>query len=314
MIETKGLTKIFRIKNSPDVVAVKDLTLSVAEGEVFGFLGPNGAGKTTSVRMLTSLIAPTSGSAWVNGFEVGKDDQNIRRSVGILTESPGLYERLSAWKNLEIYGNLYDVEDVDGQLTKYLQMLKLWSRHNDPVGSFSKGMRQKLAIARTLLHEPRVLFLDEPTSGLDPEAARLVREFIEILRGQGRTIFICTHNLDEADRLCDRIGIFKTQLITIDTPKNLRQKLYGRKVVFHLNALDQAWLDSIRALAGVREVQSVDQKLVVSMDDPEILNPQIIRILVDRGADIQFVGELRHSLEDVYLQTIQDSQEAGARL
>jgi len=313
MIETKSLTKIFRIKNSPDVVAVKDLTISVAEGEVFGFLGPNGAGKTTSVRMLTSLIAPTSGAAWVNGFEVGKDDQNIRRSVGILTESPGLYERLSAWKNLEIYGNLYDVEDVDRQLTKYLQMLNLWSRRDDLVGSFSKGMRQKLAIARALLHEPRVLLLDEPTSGLDPEAARLVREFIEILRGQGRTIFICTHNLDEADRLCDRIGIFKTRLITIDTPKNLRQKLYGRKVVFHLRALDRGWMDPIRALPGVTEVKPVGQKMVVSLDDPEILNPQIIRILVEQGADIQFVGEIRHSLEDVYLQTIKDSEDVGVR-
>jgi len=313
MIETKSLTKIFQVKNSQDVVAVKDLTISVAEGEVFGFLGPNGAGKTTSVRMLTSLIAPTSGAALVNGFEVGKDDQKIRRSVGILTESPGLYERLSAWKNLEIYANLYDVEDVDRQLTKYLQMLNLWSRRYDPVGSFSKGMRQKLAVARALLHEPRVLFLDEPTSGLDPEAARLVREFIEILRGQGRTIFICTHNLDEADRLCDRIGIFKTRLITIDTPKNLRQKLYGRKVVFHLRALDQAWIDPIRALPRVSEVKSVGQRLVVSLDDPETLNPQIIRILVEQGADIQFVGEIRHSLEDVYLQTIKDSEDIGVK-
>jgi len=310
MIETKGLTKIFKIKKSPDIVAVKDLTLSVAEGEVFGFLGPNGAGKTTSVRMLTSLIAPTSGSAWVNGLEVGKEDQAIRRSVGILTESPGLYEQLSAWKNLGIYANLYDVEDVDGQVTKYLRMLDLWTRRDDPVGSFSKGMRQKLAIARALLHEPRVLFLDEPTSGLDPEAARLVREFIEALRGQGRTTFICTHNLNEADRLCDRIAIFKTRLIKIDTPLSLRRELFGRKVVFHLRVLDQAWLDPIRVLPGVIDIQSIDQKLVVSMDDPEKLNPQIIRILIDRGAAVQFVGELRHSLEDVYLQTIQDSQEA----
>lgn len=311
MIETKKLTKIFKIKKGADIPAVVDLTLSVAEGEVFGFLGPNGAGKTTTVRMLTSLIGPTSGLAWVNGFKVGEDDQEIRRSVGILTESPGLYQRLSAWKNLTIYANLYDIEDVDGQVEKYLRMLGLWSRRDDPVGSYSKGMRQKLALSRALLHEPRLLFLDEPTSGLDPEAARLVRSFIEELRGQGRTIFMCTHNLEEADRLCDRIGIFNSHLIEIDTPGNLRKKIYGRKVVFHLRALDQNWLNPIRALKGVQDVQCVEQKLVVAVEDPEKLNPQIIRILVEAGADIQFVGELRHSLEEIYMETIKDLQEDG---
>ena len=309
MIRTQALTKIFTMKKAADITAVQDLTLSVAEGEVFGFLGPNGAGKTTTVRMLTSLIGPTSGSAWVNGYQVGVDDQEIRRSVGILTESPGMYERLSAHKNLTIYANLYNVEDVEGQVGKYLRMLGLWSRRDDPAGSFSKGMRQKLAIARALLHEPKLLFLDEPTSGLDPEAARLVRSFIEELRGQGRTIFICTHNLNEADRLCDRIGIFRSRLIEIDTPENLRQKLYGRKVVFHLRHLDTDWLKPIQALKGVIEVSPVEQKLVVSMDDPEQLNPQIIKLLVQAGADIQFVGELRHSLEDVYLQTIRESDD-----
>lgn len=309
MIETKALTKIFRIKKDEDIPAVIDLTLSVPKGEVFGFLGPNGAGKTTTVRMLTSLIGPTSGSARVNGFVVGEEDQDIRRSVGILTESPGLYERLSAVKNLSIYANLYDVPDVDGQVKKYLHMLGLWTRRDDPVGSFSKGMRQKLAIARALLHEPRLLFLDEPTSGLDPEAARLVRSFIEELRGQGRTIFMCTHNLNEADRLCDRIGIFKTKLIEVDTPENLRQKIFGRKVVFHLRELNPAWMEPIRVLEDVQDVQAVEQKLVISMGDPEKVNPQILRVLVQQGADVQFVGELRHSLEDIYLQTLQKSGE-----
>ncbi len=312
MIETKALTKIFEIKKSPDITAVKDLTLSIPEGEVFGFLGPNGAGKTTTVRMLTSLIAPTSGEAWVNRFQVGVDDQDIRRSVGILTESPGLYERLSAYRNLSIYANLYDVTDVEGQVSKYLHLLGLWSRRDDPAGSFSKGMRQKLAIARALLHEPKLLFLDEPTSNLDPEAAQLVRDFIETLRKEGRTIFICTHNLNEADRLCDRIGIFKTQLIEVDTPEHLREKFFGRKVVFHLRALDPAWLDQVRAIDGVKDVEAVDQKLVVSMDEPEKLDPQIVRLLVKLGADIEFVGELRHSLEEIYLQTMQESQDKEA--
>ncbi len=314
MIQTQNLTKIFTIGKNEEIPAVVDLTLSVQEGEVFGFLGPNGAGKTTTVRMLTSLIGPTSGQAWVNGYSVREEGQNIRRSVGILTENPGLYERLSALKNLTIFANLYDVEDVSGQVEKYLKMLGLWTRKDDPVGGFSKGMRQKLAIARALLHEPRVLFLDEPTSGLDPEAARLVRSFIEELRNKGRTIFMCTHNLAEADHLCDRIGIFRSRLIEIDTPEALRQKFYGRQVVFHLRHVNPAWASAIEQLDGVSKVQHIDQKLLVAMQDPERLNPQIIRMLVEAGADIQFVGELRHSLEDVYLQTIRDggSEELSA--
>lgn len=309
MIETNGLTKTFKIKKSEDITAVQALTLAIPKGEVFGFLGPNGAGKTTTIRMLTSLIAPTSGTARINGFQVGVDDTEVRRSVGILTESPGLYERLSAYRNLSIYANLYDVEDVDAQVSKYLHMLGLWSRRDEPAGSFSKGMRQKLAIARALLHEPKVLFLDEPTSGLDPEASRLVRSFIEGLRGEGRTIFLCTHNLTEADRLCDRIGIFKSHLIEVDTPENLREKFYGRRVVFHLRQLNPAWVEQVRGLAGVKDAQIVDQKLVVGLEDPELLNPQIIRLLVGAGADIEFVGELRHSLEDIYIQTMQESEE-----
>lgn len=309
MIKTKKLTKIFEIKKGADIPAVVDLDLSIDQGEVFGFLGPNGAGKTTTVRMLTSLIGPTSGDAWVNGFKVGSEDKEIRRSVGVLTESPGLYERLSAFKNLSIYANLYEVDKPEQQVEKYLHILGLWSRRDDPAGSFSKGMRQKLAIARTLLHEPKVLFLDEPTSGLDPEAARLVRLFITDLSEQGRTIFMCTHNLNEADRLCDRIGIFKSRLISIDTPQNLRQELFGRKVVMHLGRIDPAWINPIEEITGVHDVQEVDQKLVITMDDPDRLNPVIIRLLVDLGADIKFVGELRHSLEEIYLQTMEEETE-----
>jgi ABC-2 type transport system ATP-binding protein len=312
MIKTNQLTKIFTVKKGADIPAVLDLSLNVSEGEVFGFLGPNGAGKTTTIRMLTSLIGPTSGSAWVCGYKLGVDDQAIRSSVGVLTESPGMYERLSAVKNLTIYANLYDVVDIEGQVRKYLQMLGLWSRRDDPVGSFSKGMRQKLAICRALLHEPRLLFLDEPTSGLDPEAAKLVRSFIEELRSEGRTIFLCTHNLNEADRLCDRIGIFRTNLIEVDTPQNLRQKLFGRKVVFHLRNLNPIWLGPLNALPGVHDVTQVENKIVLALDDPENLNPQIVRMLVDAGADVQFVGELRHSLEDIYMQTMGDFQHKAA--
>jgi ABC-2 type transport system ATP-binding protein len=308
MIRTENLSKVFQVgKKQPPITAVNALTLEVDEGEVFGFLGPNGAGKTTTVRMLCSLIAPSSGTAWIGKHQIGVDDQEVRRTVGILTETPGMYERLSALKNLKIFAELYGVQDVPGQTEKYLRMLGLWERRFDPVGSFSKGMRQKLAIARALLHEPRVLFLDEPTSGLDPEASRLVRDFIEELKESGVTIFLCTHNLDEADRLCDRIGIFKSHLVAIDTPANLRTTLFGRKVVFHLQSVEPAWAEMLRGMDFVKDVQIVDSRLLVTIDRPEEQNPFIVRRLVESGAQVQFVGELRHSLEDIYLRMINKS-------
>ncbi len=308
MIKTEKLTKHFPGANHTTVTAVDQLDLEVAEGQVFGFLGPNGAGKTTTVRMLTALIAPTSGEAWVNHFKVGRDDTAIRQSVGILTESPGLYDRLSAEKNLAIYARLYEVHDVKGQVEKYLRMLGLWDRRTDLAGTFSKGMKQKLAICRALLHEPKVLFLDEPTSGLDPEASKLIHDFIAELKKQGRTIFLCTHNLDEADRLCDRIGMMKQKLLVIDSPQNLRQRLYGRKVVFHLRQVPPPLVALVQSLPFAHEVQCLSMesgdKLVVALNDPETQNPIIIRKLVEAGAEIQFVGELRHSLEEVYLSLI----------
>jgi ABC-2 type transport system ATP-binding protein len=313
MISTEALSKQFkRGKKEEPITAVEDLTLTVSEGEVFGFLGPNGAGKTTTVRMLTSLIAPTSGRAVVNGFEVGRQDQEIRRCVGILTETPGMYDRLSALKNLTIFARLYGVRDAAGQVEKYLRMLGLWERRFDEVGSFSKGMRQKLAIARALLHEPRVLFLDEPTSGLDPEAARLVRDFIAELKKSGTTIFMCTHNLDEADRLCDRIAIFKSRLISVDSPENLHRQLFGHQIVFHLRALQPAWAGMLREFPFVHAVQTYESRLVVSLDQPEEQNPLLVRRLVEAGAEIQFVGELRHKLEDIYLQLIHNSRDTSA--
>jgi ABC-2 type transport system ATP-binding protein len=302
MIRTENLTKKFG-----NVTAVEGLNLDVKEGEVFGFLGPNGAGKTTTVRMLTSLIGPTAGRAIVNGFETGKQDTEIRQSVGVLTETPGMYDNLSAEYNLRLYAELYDVKDVGGQVEKYLRMLGLWERRNDPAGTFSKGMKQKLAIARALLHEPRLLFLDEPTSALDPEASKLVRDFIAELRKEGRTIFMCTHNLDEADRLCDRIGVFKSHLLVVDTPERLRQTLFGRKVVFHLREAGNGLVEAVSQFAFARDVKIVENKIVATLDDPDSQNPAIIRALVGAGADLRFVGELRHSLEDVYFQLVKQA-------
>jgi ABC-2 type transport system ATP-binding protein len=302
MIHTEKLTKKFGA-----VTAVENLSLDIKEGEVFGFLGPNGAGKTTTVRMLSSLIGPTSGSATVAGYTIGKDDNQIRRNVGLLTETPGMYDNLSAETNLKIFAELYEVKDVPGQVEKYLRLLGLWNRRSDPAGTFSKGMKQKLAIARALLHEPRLLFLDEPTSALDPEASHLVREFISELKREGRTIFLCTHNLDEADRLCDRVGVFKTRLLVVDSPAALRRSVFGRKVVFHLGEAKDCMTEGLMGLPFVHEAKRVDNKLVVQLDDPDKNNPEIVRYLVDSGVDIQFIGELRYSLEEVYLQLVKDA-------
>ncbi len=308
-IVVENLTKRFG-KGEQAVLAVDNLSLQVRAGEVFGLLGPNGAGKTTTIRMLSALIAPTSGRAVVAGHEIGKEDMDVRRKVGILTETPGMYDQLSAERNLAFFAALYDVADIPGQVEKYLRMLGLWARRGDEVGEFSKGMRQKLAIARALLHEPPVLYLDEPTSGLDPEAARLVREFIAELRQQGRTIIMCTHNLDEADRLCDRVGVFKARLLALDTPANLRGQLFGRMVVFHLAQAEPRLAEAVSGFDFVQKAELIDQKLVVTLDDPEAHNPAIIRRLVEAGAELRFVGEVRRSLEDVYLH-LMDKEEGN---
>ena len=314
MIKTTNLTKIFKIgkKGQDELIAVDTLSLEVYRGEVFGFLGPNGAGKTTTVRMLTGLIRPTSGSAQVAGFELGKDDTQIRRNVGFLTESPGMYERLTAEKNLTIFAELYDVPDVEAAVNKYLSMLGLWERRHDSVGSFSKGMRQKLAVARALIHEPQILFLDEPTSGLDPEAAKTVRGFIEELKSEGRTIFMTTHNLDEAEKLCDRVGIFQGKLLSLDSPAKLRESLFGRKVVFHLKEMKESFIAQIGTIPDLGKLEVVDNKVIVSMRNPEESNPLIIKKLVEAGAEVQFVGEIRHSLEQVYLEMVNNSQRGQA--
>jgi len=305
-VETEGLSRAFG-----DVVAVQDLDLKVRSGEVFGLLGPNGAGKTTTVRLLTCLISPSAGTASVLGLDVRDPGEamRIRRQVGLLTETPGMYDDLSAWRNLEFYAKLYEVPSPrrEEQLERYLKTLGLWDRRDDLVGKFSKGMRQKLAITRALLHDPQVLFLDEPTAGLDPEASRTVREFIEELKREGRTIFLCTHNLDEADRLCDRIGVMKRTLKRVDSPDNFRKTLYSRKSVVHLEKLTPALRRVVEGMSFVRRLQVVDDRLVVEVDDPGRRNPAIVEALVKAGARIQFVSELRVSLEDVYFKLLEEA-------
>ncbi len=308
MIQTWGLTR--RFDGRP---AAEDLNLEVHEGEVFGLLGPNGAGKTTTVRMLTALLSPTSGNAVVAGFRLGEQDMEIRRRVGLLTEAPGLYERLPVQYNLEVFARLYEVpeREIPRRVEHYLRMLGLWERRRDPAGTLSKGMKQKLAIARALLHEPQVLFLDEPTASLDPEAARMVRDFIADLRKEGRTIVLCTHNLDEADRLCDRIAVLKQRLIRVDTPENLRRALYGQAVCVQLREVRPEHIQAVRALPFVREVVERGREFQVHLDDPEGMNPLLVRALVEAGAEVQFVREEEHTLEQVYLDLVREEQEAG---
>ncbi|MBK9715514.1 MAG: ABC transporter ATP-binding protein [Kouleothrix sp.] len=304
-IETHELTRAFGQR-----VAVDKLTLNIPAGAVFGFLGPNGAGKTTTVRMLAALIAPTDGAARVNGHAVGADNEAIRRSVGILTETPGLYERLSARQNLLFFGRLYglDAARADEQAARYLRMLGLWDRRDDLVGGFSKGMRQKIAIARALMHEPTIVFLDEPTAGLDPEASRMVRDFVKDLREEGRTIFLTTHNLPEADELCDLIGVFRGKLLRLDTPANLRAGLFGRGTRVSLAGEAARWTPMIRQLPFVHDVAVHDGSLEVSLDDPDAQNPALIQALVAAGAGIRYVEPIEHSLEDVYMELVQTAE------
>src|SRR5580704_12741608 len=208
-------------------VAFDDVSFQVGYGEVFGFLGPNGAGKTTTVRTLGTLLAPTSGSATVAGIELRPENgPAIRSRISIMPESPGLYLRLTVLENLECFAGLYELDDVRGRIERALRAVNLLDRAGDPCGSLSKGLRQRVALARALLNDPAVLFLDEPTSGLDPVATREVHELIASLRERGVTIFLTTHRLEEAERLCDRVAILNTTLRLVGTPEELREELF----------------------------------------------------------------------------------------
>ena len=303
MLRTERLTKRFG-----RLTAVQDLDLEVREGEVFGFLGPNGAGKTTTLRLLCALIAPTGGTAEVAGYRLGKEDEAIRASVGILTEQPGLYERQSAEDNLLFFAALFGLSRAvaRSQTERYLRLMGLWDRRNEAVATFSRGMKQKMAIARAAIHEPRIIFLDEPTTGLDPDAARTVREFIAQIRGEGRTVFLCTHNLDEADRLCDRIAFFRRSVIRIDTPARMRAELYGHATEFRILPGPSAdHLQRVLAVAGVERAHLENGSIIVASVDPLGVNPRVVRALVGAGAELAYVTERKVSLEDVYLRVVE---------
>jgi ABC-2 type transport system ATP-binding protein len=302
ILQAAKLTKRFDA-----LTAVDSLDIEVREGEVFGFLGPNGAGKTTTIRLLGALIAPTSGTAEIAGHRLGRDDARIRAAVGVLTEQPGLYERLSARDNLDFFARLHGLPERVrvAQVERFLRLMGLWDRREDPVATYSRGMKQKVAIARAALHEPKIMFLDEPTTGLDPDAAKTVRDLIHALRAEGRTVFLCTHNLDEADRLCDRIALFRHRLVRVDTPANLRREVYGAWTEVRLREARPEHLRRVLAVEGVRDAALSDSTLRVDLDDPQLRNPSVIRALVEVGAEITFVTEGKPSLEDVYLEIME---------
>ena len=271
MLRATGLGRRFG-----DLWAIRGMDLEVFRGEVLGLLGPNGAGKTTTVRVLTALIEPSEGRASVDGFDVVEHPEEVRARVGILTETPGLYDKLSATANLDFFGRLYglDASTRAERIERYLRLFSLWDRRDDIAGTFSKGMKQKLAIARALLHDPAVVFLDEPTAALDPEAAYVVREAIEALRRSGRTIVLATHNLVEADRLCDRVAFVRGGLLRIDSPAGLRGSMAaGRGVDVGLaSAASEALVAAARSVAGVGGVEAVDHRLVVAAADPAAID------------------------------------------
>jgi len=307
MIRAEGLGKRYGER-----WAVRDLDVEVKQGEIFGFLGPNGAGKTTTTRMLAGMIAPTTGRALIGGVDLAEDANAVRSRIGLLTESPGLYERMSAAANLDFHARLHGLPSQKRRerVRACLDLLGLGERRNDRVAGFSKGMKQKLAIARAVLHEPVAVFLDEPTSGLDPESARDVRAFIRDLRDAGRAIFLCTHNLDEARRLCDRVAVFRTRILRLGSPRELEREVVRHRLAVRMANQPEPFVEVVRALPAVREAEVADGELVVVLDELDRDAPPVVRALVEAGAEIQRVAGLDSALEAAYLAILNEEVEA----
>lgn len=291
------------------VPAVESLSFEIPEGSLFTLLGPNGAGKTTTVRLLLGLIAPSSGTATVAGYPLGQSNNELRSSCGLLTETPGFYDRMSAWENLTFFAQLYRIPEKvrDQRLREQLRAMNLWERRSDLVGTFSKGMKQKLAIIRAVFHEPKVIFMDEPTAGLDPEASLMVREMISKLKGEGRTIVVCTHNLDEAQRLADIVGIINRRLLVCDTLTNLRSGARRtRPVEIELRGpLSDHQLTAMK-LPFVKGVAGKDGKYVFEVENPAISIPNLVRALIDIGAQVYAVRPQTRDLEAIYLECVNE--------
>ncbi len=300
-------------KRFGDRLAFEDVSFEVGRGEVFGFLGPNGAGKTTTVRTLGTLIAPSSGTATVAGIPLlPENGVDIRRRIAIMPESPGLYLRLSVRENLECFADLYEAPNSKDRIEFALHAVNLADRANDACGTLSKGLRQRVALARALLGDPEVLFLDEPTAGLDPVAARDVHELIDELRKRGVTIFLTTHRLEEAERLRDRVAILNSTLRTIGRPDELRERLFSKTLTVRTLV---PLADAGNVFAGLPGAGAWRQDLaatyVLDVTDATVAAPAVTRALVAAGADVLSISESQHSLEDVYLQLIDEDREAG---
>jgi len=293
-------------------LAVDDVSFEVAAGEVFGFLGPNGAGKTTTVRMLGTLVAPTAGSAVVAGIPLTPaNGLEIRQRIAVMPENPGLYLRLTVTENLEFFAGLYGLRRPGDRIAAALEAVNLRARADDLCGNLSKGLRQRVGLARAILGDPAVLFLDEPTSGLDPVATREVHGLIDDLRDRGVTVFLTTHRLEEAERLCDRVAILNTSLRSIGRTDELRDRLFRKRLLVTTAAPVTDPAHVFGGVPGVTAWESSDSRgYELTVTDPGLAAPAVARALVAADADILSLSEERHSLEDVYLELISDDVEA----
>jgi ABC-2 type transport system ATP-binding protein len=285
-------------------VAVDDVSFDLVPGEIFALLGPNGAGKTTTLRMLAGLIAPSSGEVRLGGQTITRQSASrLRSRIGLLTETPGLWERLDVRKNLLVYARLHGLPRPGAAVDEALETFGLRTRAADAAAELSKGLKQRVALARTLLHRPDIVLLDEPTAGLDPESARDVRDLVHRLRSERRTIVLSTHNLDEVERIADRVAVMRARLVALDTPAALHARLFGARVRVGLRQPAGSYVD-ILARAGFADVQAHDRTLSIAVDDEDAAAPIIVRRLVESGADIVSVVREQARLEDVYLRLV----------
>jgi ABC-2 type transport system ATP-binding protein len=298
MIQTEDLSKQFG-----DYWAVDGASIKVRSGQVLALLGQNGAGKTTTIRMLTSILAPSRGWARIAGYDVVQFPERVRASVGVLTEQHGLYLRMTGSEYLDFFGRIYRLDACARQKRsqELLGYFGLADVAKHPISHYSKGMRQKLALARTLYHEPPVLLLDEPTSAMDPESAQTVHQAITSLRSENRAIIICTHNLVEAELLADKIAIMRRGRILVSgTIQELKQRLLGPaeyEVILRRGTLR----DRIRLPAGVVQLETGKQGPRFRVEEPQIANPIILKELIKNGAEIVAFQESPRTLEQAYL-------------
>jgi ABC-2 type transport system ATP-binding protein len=304
MIEAKGLAKRFGNR-----VALESITFQVEEGEIYGLLGRNGAGKTTTVRILACLLEPSAGTGRVAGYDILNEAPAVRERVGILTEVPGLYERLNAWEYLDFFGQMYALPGAErrARAEELLRLVGLWEVRQERLRGYSKGMKQKVAIARALLHKPRVVFFDEPTAALDPESAKTIRDYLQYLAEERHvTVLLCTHNLAEAERLCGRLSIVRGgRQIAEGTPAELKATI-GQRMILRLREQRPVLLDTLRTTTGVDEVEAVNGRVYFKTGYPERVNPDVIARLVAQGGEVVTLEAEDVQLEDVYLAFVRN--------